>query len=254
MTTFDSNAAARRLAEAWRTQAWFDALPEGERPATREQAYEIQDRLAEALGEPLRGWKVAGGSVHAIRASLWGRALFGFVPASCLHASGVALPLPPGEVTLEVEVALRFARDISPADEAFEPSMVESACVAIEVVRSRFHDRVAVGVPSFVADDAGLHALVLGERLADGLPSTALETTVALLHETVPIAGPLTGQAGNEVAASLRHFWGHAIERGLRVPAGAVLTTGTQTRPVDFARTGALEGRFGDASVRLSFV
>ena len=250
--TFDPRPAARRLAAAWNDQAWLDPLPPEERPTTLDEGYDIQARLQQELGDGSIGWKIAGSSVKGLRLSPSGKALFGFLRTSCAHASGVGLPLPPGAVTLEVEVAVRFARDAAPASEAFDASMIDAAFVAIEVVRSRFHDRKAVGQPSFVADDAGFHAFVLGDELPGGLQSPALAAPAALHRDGAPLAGPMVGEEATDVLAALALFWTHAASRNLRVPAGTIVTTGTQTAPVDVREAGLYEARIGAGVARLT--
>ena len=247
----DIRAAARRLAAAWNAQSWIDKLPPGERPATLDTAYAIQRQLQEETGEPSAGWKIAGASVNGLRASPSGQALFGFLHGSCVHASGVNLAMPPGGVTLEVEIAVRFGQEAAPATTPFDPVLIDEAFVAIEVVRSRFHDRKAVGQPSFVADDAGFHAFIRGDALPTGLASVALAEAAQLTRDGVVISRPLSGDDGTDPLASLRLFWAHAASRQIVVPAGCIITTGTQIAPVDATEGGTFQGRLGSQVVRL---
>lgn len=250
----DPRAAARRLAAAWTSRTLLDALPEGERPATLDEAYDIQQALQRELGERSAGWKIGGASVRGLQSSPSGKALFGFLRESCVHASGAVLPLPqPGAVTLEVEIAVRFARDAAPASEPFDPSLVDAAFVAIEVVRSRFRDRKAVGQPSFVADDAGFHAFIRGDEFPAALRSPELAEPAFLHRDDAPVAEPMAGEEGIDASVALQLFWAHAAARGVRVPAGAIVTTGTQTRPVDVGRPGTYEGGIGGRTVRVTF-
>ena len=247
----DTRAAARRLAAAWNSQTWIDALPPAERPATLDAAYAIQRQLQEETGEPSAGWKMGGASVNGLRSSPSGQATFGFLRASCVHASGVALALPPGGAVLEVEVALRFGRQVAPATTPFDPALIDAAFVAIEVVRSRFHDRKAVGQTSFVADDAGFHAFVYGAVLPGGLASGAVAEGAMLSRDGVPISPPLSGDDGIDPLESLRLFWDHAASHGIVVPAGAFVSTGTQTAAVEVSEGGTYQGSIGSHVVRL---
>ena len=55
---------AQDLARAWQSGTTIP-LPPDNRPASRDDAYKIQDRLADLLGENVIGWKI-GSSVKAI--------------------------------------------------------------------------------------------------------------------------------------------------------------------------------------------
>ena len=244
-------AAARRLAAAWNGRTLLDELPPAERPATLDAAYAIQRRLQEELGEAGAGWKIGGASVNGLRASPSGQPVFGFLRGSCVHESGAVLDLPPGGVVLEVEIAVRFGSHVAPASTPFDPAMIDRAYVAIEVVRSRFRDRKAVGQPSFLADAAGFHAFVRGDELPGGSQSPAFGEAATLSLDGVPIAGPLSGDDGTDPLAALRLFWDHAASQQLVVPAGAFVTTGTQTAPVDATRGGTYQGSIGGYVVRL---
>jgi 2-keto-4-pentenoate hydratase len=243
-------AAARRLAAAWNGRTLLDELPLAERPATVDAAYAIQRRLQEELGEASAGWKIGGASVNGLRASPSGQPVFGFLRGSCVYESGAVLALPPGGVTLEVEIAVRFGRQVAPASTPFDPALIDRAYVAIEAVRSRFRDRKAVGQPSFLADDAGFHAFVRGDELPGGAQSPVFGEAASLTRDGVPIAKPLAGDDGTDPLAALRLFWEHAAAQRLVVPEGAFVTTGTQTVPVDATQEGAYEGSIGRHVVR----
>ena len=247
----DTRAAARRLAAAWKTQSWIDALPPDERPATLDAAYAIQCRLQEETGEPSAGWKIGGASVNGLRASPSGQAVFGFLRGSCVHACGAELAMPPGGVTLEVEIAVRFGRAAVPATTPFDPALIDEAFMAIEVMRSRFHNCKTVGQPSFVADDAGFHAFIRGDALPGGLASAAFTEAAVLTRDGVVIGHPLGADDGTDPLAALRLFWTHAASRQIVVPAGAIVTTGTQTAPMDVTEGGTYQGRLGSHMVRL---
>ena len=57
---------ARDLAEAWRNGGTIPLPRAGQGPATRADAYAIQDRMAELIGGKVAGWKV-GATVRAVQ-------------------------------------------------------------------------------------------------------------------------------------------------------------------------------------------
>lgn len=241
---------AQSLAKAWRAGLLLEDLPDNARPHTQAQAYAIQHRLLQELGDQSAGWKVAGASRQAMAAHPM--PMFGFLRKSCLHDNGPLMAMPAtGVFTLELEIALRFARTVEPADTAFEPEMVDAAFLAFEVVRSRFRDRKAVDRWSLLADDVGFHAFVQGDFLPGALQSE-LVSSPATVHNGNALCGPpLSGDERVDVRHALQLFWDHAAQHRLTVPAGSVLTTGMVARAVDVHQPGTYEGRLGGLSVRL---
>lgn len=252
---FDPQPAAKRLAQAWRQGLRLAELPAEERPADIAEGYVLQAALQPLLGDSVAGWKIAGSSVNGLKAAPHGAPVFGFLRESCMHPSGAVLAAPPAGAafTVEVEIAVRFGREVVPAREAFDAaSMIESAHLAVEVVCSRFIDRKAVGVPSFIGDDAGFHAFILGDALPGGIASPLLHAPATLWHHG-ELVGPATaGDDRTDPLAALALFWRHAAAYGYTVPAGAVITTGLVIKPWDTSAPGTCEGRLGDARVVFS--
>jgi 2-keto-4-pentenoate hydratase len=59
---FDQALAVSILAEAWRSGTMLAELPATARRRTLAEGYDIQDRLIEALDQPVAGWKLGVGS------------------------------------------------------------------------------------------------------------------------------------------------------------------------------------------------
>jgi len=81
---FDPAPAVRRLAGMWRDMRQIDALPLEERPRNLVEAYAIQRRLIEEIGELVRGYKLGQSSVAAMERNGLGVPIMGFIPASRL--------------------------------------------------------------------------------------------------------------------------------------------------------------------------
>lgn len=252
---FDPEAAAARLADAWRRRLRLAELPPAERPADVGAGYAIQAALQRRMADGSAGWKVAGASVAGLRAAPHGAPVFGYLRDPCVHPSGAVLAAPPNGAlfTVEVEVALRFGRACRPAEEAFDAAaMIDAAFLAVEVVCSRFIDRKAVGVPSFIGDNAGFHAFIKGDALPQGAASPLLDAPATLWHHGELVGPALAGDERTEPLVSMQHFWAHAAAHGLAIPAGALVTTGTLIKPWDTMTPGTYEGRLGDARVVFS--
>ena len=132
----DIAAAAEALLEARRTRRWLAALPEGARPGTDAEAYAIQDRVVQALGE-VGGWKVGAATPDSepFRGPIQATTIFADterVPANLLHVIGV-----------EAELAYRFNRDLPPRDTPYTRDEVLDAIgtlhPVIEISRHPVH-------------------------------------------------------------------------------------------------------------------
>ena len=230
---------AHALAGARRQQRPADAAPLENLLAEPEQAYAAQEEVARALRwfdrpVPLH-WK-SGGPART---------------APLTHA-----PLPPQQVRaspadlrgfhfswrlIEAEVALRLARDVSPADaQAFNPATaprwLDGMAVSIEVVDSRWENRAA-GALLKLADQQSHGALVLGAWQPYGARDWAQQACTVQIGDAAPQAFRGTHSLGDP-AWLLRLWLRHVTRHGATVPAGTIVTTGTWC--------GLLEARAGD--------
>ena len=143
-----------------------------------------------------------------------------------------------------------MARDVEPdAPPREASSIVADVCVTFELVLSRFEDRRAVGWPSFAADNAGFHALVRGQSIDPSrVPETRQSLSVALDGQEVAVA--LTGDDVTDPYTSLTDLLSTASERGMRLPAGSIVSTGTVSKPFNVAKPSAeITARFLDTQL-----
>lgn len=240
---FDPAPAASMLADAWRSGALLKELPEAIRPRTMAEGYDVQDRLIAELGQPVAGWKLGVGSALQKRRSGVGRSIAGRILGSHLHRSGDTVPLPnTAPVTVEFEIAYVLGRDVLPDEAAFPVlEAVGEVRAAFELVLSRFTDRRAVGWPSFAADDGAFQALVLGDPL-DPARLGELAAGLAVMLDGEEAARALTGEDATDPEAALADLVATARERGMVLPKGSVVSTGTVSKPFDVAAPSAEVG------------
>ncbi|HWK46940.1 MAG TPA: fumarylacetoacetate hydrolase family protein [Stellaceae bacterium] len=245
-----ADAAASYLAELWRSGRQVTALPPELRPSSLEEGYDIQDRLVAALGERVVGWKLGVGSRKGKIDSKVGRAIAGRVLASRCVRTGETVRLPDrAPVTVEFEIAYVLARDIPPGDRLGDPlDAIAEIRTTVELVRARFVDRRSVGWPSFAADNAGFEALIVGEvvdpaRLADIAPSTQVLVDG---HER---ARALTGDDVTDVETAFTDFVALARERGMMLPKGSIISTGTVSKPFVIEGTAEVSARYLDTAI-----
>ena len=228
--------AVSRLVEARRTWVLAPALELPDPQA----AYAVQAGVAEALGwfpdGPARHWKSGGPSVAALTHAP--------LPAEGVwHSPADARTWPFAWRGIEIEIALRLGSDVDAAlaarlDLEDARALVDSMCVAIEIVDSRWVE--ARNAPSLakLADLQSHGALVLGAWVN----SAARDWTqqACQVHVGGQAAQHFRGSHSlNDPACVLPQWLRHATQKGAVLVAGTVVTTGTWC--------GLLQAQAGDA-------
>jgi len=227
---------------------WRSVLPTD--PA---MAYAIQDATVARLG-PVGGWKVGARSADATPSCAP-------LPASGLRAAGWASQA--GERWrlrgVEVEVALRIARDFDPGDRVATreelAALFDAVIPAIEVVESRFADFEGSDPLAQLADLQSHGALVLGEPVAMSLDAVDLRSLEAFLaFDGRQVARTRGGHPTGDFWRLLSWLGRHCAMRGMPWRAGQIITTGSCTGML-FAPEGAhVEARLaGIGTVGLRF-
>lgn len=237
---FNPAPAAAMLADAWRSGELLAELPAAIRPRTMVQGYDIQDRFVGNLGQAVAGWKLGVGSKALKRQSGVGRSIAGRVLRSCLYQAADTVLLPnAAPVTVEFEIAYVLGRDVLP-DEAEFPVLkaVAETRVAFELVLSRFSDRRAVGWPSFAADNGAFQALVLGEQIEPARIPDLISSLIVSV-DGKEAARSVRGEDATDPEAALADLVELARERDMILPRGSIVSTGTVSKPFNFAETAA---------------
>lgn len=163
-------AAAKFIATARRSRAPLAALPADIVPATEAEGYQVQRALHDLMRPQvgaLVGYKI--GCTSKVMQEYLG------IPHPCgggvfekgVHDSGVKLAASDFvRVGVECEIAVKLARDLSPAEQPFTAEWmgeaVEAYFPAIEIVDDRYAKWETLGAPTLVADDFFAAACVLG--------------------------------------------------------------------------------------------
>jgi 2-keto-4-pentenoate hydratase len=238
------DAAARRLwalREACQTIA---ALPDAERPRTLDEAYAVQDRVAELTGEATVAWKIGASSLGIQKR------LGVSEPFSGRYQTPYAFEYPavlgwerfatrPG---VECEIGLRLGHDVLPADGPFDAESISGAVDAIvptiELVCGRYDDPFSLEAPSLVADNGMAGYLVLGEPVPMAeAPDLARVQAVVRVNGDAVASGDL-GSAEFDPFEMLAWLAGNLAERKIPLTAGTIVSTGSLTgvhflRPTD---------------------
>ena len=232
-------AVAEALAAAHRQHRTIAAAPFESLLQEPEQAYAVQEEVARAMGwfdRPVpQHWKSGG-------------------PSRSTPLTNAALPpqhvwASPADARsthfnwrfIEAEVAVRLARDVTPADAQALASedarqWLDGMAVSIEIVDSRWENRSA-GALLKLADLQSHGALVLGAWQPFAARDWAQQGCRVQVGDAAPQSFRGTHSLGDPVWL-LPTWLRHVTRHGATVPKGTVVTTGTWC--------GMLEAKAGD--------
>jgi 2-keto-4-pentenoate hydratase len=240
-----TDAVIEALLRARRTLQAADAAPLAQALVAPDDAYLVQQALANELGwfddGPVRYWKSGGASRSAVMAHS------PLPPAGVWPSPADASPWPFRLRFIEAEVALRIGREVDAAaaaglDPESATAFVDAMAVSIEVVDSRWQQAFQAPNLLRLADLQSHGALVLGTwRPFEARDWSQQRCEVHIANRMQEFRGSHTC---GDPAWVLPDWLRHLTADGQVVPAGTVVTTGTWC--------GALEAKAGDA-VRVVF-
>jgi len=140
-------------------------------PPDKATAYRIAGMVAEELGWPVLGWKIAAMKAEMQQALRTDSPIYGRVyflkgtPHSAVHAA-LASPIP------EVEYQAMLGRNLPPRDKPYTVEEVTDAVASLhpglELAECRFiHDESFPPLPAVLADGAGSGTIVHGPAIED---------------------------------------------------------------------------------------
>jgi 2-keto-4-pentenoate hydratase len=251
-------ALADLLADARSNARQLSSLPDDLVPDSVDDAYTVNQLVAERLGWQPLGWKIAG-TTDAVRGKLrldgpiYGRTYRRFACTSPMRFKAAELLDP----LVECEFFVTLARDLPPRAEPWTFSEVIEAVgevhAGIEVAECRYRRAALPPMPAILADGSASGRYVFGDRIANwrkGLASVQvrLEVDGALRREGMGadvMTDPLRPLAW---LAEQRRQWGD----GLR--AEETISTGSMTGMLPVRGGQHVRARFGDvATVEITF-
>ena len=229
MTPSNIEQVAQALLAARSTRAPCDAAAFAGTLRDAADAYAVQDLVTRSLatqppGVP-RYWKSGG---------LGNEGLFPHAP---LPAEGVWTS--PADARswhfniclIEAEIALRLARDVTPAQAAAMTheegvALVDAMAVSIEVVDARWRQGTDAPPLLKLADGQAHGALVLGQWVPFAARDWAAQLCTVEIGKRAPVQRRGTHSLGDP-AALIPGWLRHVTRNGETVPAGTVVTTGS---------------------------
>lgn len=244
---------AAALAAAWRDGTTIPLPDAAEAPASRAEAYAVQDRMAELLGERVVGWKV-GAAIEAVQ-RLEGHdgPIPGRLFASRVFDSPATVPGARfAGYKVECEFGFRFTRDLPANRPNLTPKSVVEVLTfhsAIELAGSRYVPGTG-GRPSrthdTIADNGGGGAFVFGPAVANW---RAIDFARLPIDPRIDDGAAIQVYQGelrrNPIAIAAETINDLAV-RGVAFKTGDYLSTGSLTMPKPIGRGQSFVARFGE--------
>ncbi|MDB5516027.1 MAG: putative Hydratase/decarboxylase [Tardiphaga sp.] len=252
---FGFEQLTRDLAQAWRTGGTTPLPEAGKGPTTRLEAYAIQDRMAELIGEPVVGWKV-GATAPAIQ-------LFeghdgpipGRIFADRCFESPARVPADLlNNVKMECEFAFRTTQAIPAGSIRLGTGEIAESLTfhpAFELAASRYApgtgNRSATTFDG-IADNGSGGAAIIGppvERWRDlSFETMEIETSI----DGSPAVQIFTGAYRRDPVAIVVETFSDLRARGIAIAAGSYVLTGSLSVPTTVRKGQTVTAKFAGMS------
>jgi 2-keto-4-pentenoate hydratase len=244
---------ARSLAEAWRTSGTIPLPRADAAPGSRADAFAVQDRMAEILGERIVGWKV-GAAVRAVQileghdGPITGRLL-----ASRLYSNPARVPAALFDgYKIECEFAFRFRHAVPVRARPYARAELEPALVlhpGLELAGTRY--AAGTGGRKFTTHDAiADNGTGGGYVVADGIEVwQGIDFERLAIDARIDAGDPIEVYAGEfrrDPVDILVETVNGLSERGIGLAAGDLLSTGSLTLPTPLHKGQTYVARFAD--------
>lgn len=225
-------------------------------PSDLQAAYAVQDEVARCLGwfkaGPARYWKSGGPSrnVELTHAAL--------PPLGIWASPAVAGDWPFNFRDIEAEIALRLSCDVDSElaktlDLPHALGLIDGMCASIEIVDSRWIEKLDAPICAKLADLQSHGALVLGSWVPFATRDWSRQGCRTQIGQQ-PTVEAFGSHTLSDPAFVLPAWLRHATRHGQTVPAGTVVTTGSWVGILHAARGDLVTVEFpgiGEASVQL---
>ena len=240
MQTFRSNSALATLLGAAYVDHATVTVPPALEPPDIESAYAVQQHLLKYCQLETGGWKIGAKSETG---PIQGAPL----PRPRIHPRHAAIALRDYPVLgVELEIAFAFGRDFAPqAAPVPEREVWDSLsgfCASIEIVASRLDGWPQVPKLVQLADLQNHGALIVGEMAAYRHDFAFAAPQVDLCIDGVPLVRGIGSNPAGDPRRLLGWLVEHCRSKGLMLPAGSIVTTGSYTGMEFPARAGRVTG------------
>ena len=244
---------AEKLGHAWLHSSLIEGSDLSELPKNREEAYFIQDRMAEVIGEPLSGWKV--GATSAKMRELDGHD--DVIPGRIFQSVTFIGPMHTLPISrfpnarAETEFAFRLRESIPVRKKPWIPAELEDKAVlhpAIEIIGNRYQLQDALKSAKSlitIADNGGGIGFVFGEGYENWQHLDFLNHSISLQVDENPPAENFLGEMRCDPLEALADLVNHLRGRKIALEKGDFISTGAATVPQPFGRGARIKADFG---------
>jgi len=243
--------AADILLNARRTVTPIADLPAELQPASLEEAYAVQDKIAEAYG-PIGGWKVGAPTPEATP-------IFAPMPHAWIAASGSTLSGSTWRYRgLEAEIAFLIGEDLPPRATPYTMEEVVAAITschpAIEVIETGLTDPLTSARNSMLADLQIHGGFIYGPAVANWQSIDFRSESVSLAVDGVVRVERTGSNTSGDLMRLLPFLANEGAARTGGLKRGQWITTGSWTGLVQAAAGSDVNVHFGTAGrVELRF-
>ena len=248
-----THKAAKLLFQARKTGVKLDGFPPGLKPGSMDDVWAIIAEMDAMIPEPVAGFKFHKKPTQT-------RLCFAPLYASRIFSSPARVPIAlASTLAVEAEICFRLKRDLPARGNVYGDEEVFDAfeaCVAFEVVDSRFADlklMVNTALNDVYADHMANGAFVFSEWRDDWRTVDFTKTRVTMTQGDKYVADQIGGHPNANPAGALSVFVNEMRTKS-GLTAGMPIATGSFTswRPVDADHeiTAAFEG-FGEAKMTI---
>jgi 2-keto-4-pentenoate hydratase len=252
---------ARTLARAWRDGTSVDVPAVDAAPRSRADAFAIQDRMAEILGDRCVGWKVAAAVPAFQLMEGYDGPYVGRLFADRIHTSPALLPAALfARHKIECEFAFRFKAGVPARRKPYIRPELEPLLVfhpGLEVTGHRYDSASArrkLTVYDIIADNGAGGGYVEGDGIENwrGIDFSALRID-ARIDDGEPIQD-FIGEYRRDPVDIVVETVNELSARAIDIAPGDLVSTGAVTLPTRMGPGQTFVARFGDlATLRLSF-
>jgi 2-keto-4-pentenoate hydratase len=233
MDTTSQRELARLLAQLRRDGHQQSGLNGRLVPPDKVTAYRVAGMVAEDLGWPVLGWKIAAlkeEMQQALRTDspIYGRVFFLRESPATFVRARVVSPIP------EVEYQARLGADLPPRDAPYTVEEVTDAVASlhpgVEMAECRFvHDEAFPPLPAILADGAGSGTIVYGPEIKDWRQRDITGQEVTLSSNGKLRRKGTAAAALDHPMVPLTWLASELSRTGVGMKAGQMISTGTLT-------------------------
>ncbi len=226
------------------------------RPQSRDEGYQIQARLEEAIDSQRQGWKIAATSIAGQKHIGLGGPIAGRILANMMVNPGQPIPFGANRMRVaEAEFVFCMGADLLPRPNLYETAEVmagvASLHLGLEFPDSRFADFVRAGEGQLIADNACGYKFMMGEAVSDIWRDMTLSSHAVRGRVTGSdgqLRAEYTGSGGNVLdcpTIALTWLVNELSSQNISLRAGEFVTTGTSTLPMAILPGDQIEADFG---------